>query len=384
MFDLMLLMTAAAAAMLPSPDAPSLAAERLYVGVGRPVPIVVTGPVEPTIDQVLSLVLMDEAGTALLPAVTVESGHADLADLCPDIWRIRRACYLQLMVGEDPAGSALVLQPMLSRLVPITIEDVNPNGIRYTRITGWYDELHPPAEGPPAEGAARDDAAGEESAEEPPSLIDDPAQGERLFTGLRIYPERDVLLRTSLGEIRLAMRPDHAPNTVWNFLRLCEGGFYQDVVFHRIVPLTRAGDPFVIQAGDPTGTGNGGPGFWLPMEPSALPHDFGVISMARDVDPDSAGSQIFICLSRAGTARLDGHYCAFGSAVEGAETIRAIADVELADVATGRPQVPPVILEALLVPAPPRRPDAGRPDRALCEPAPEPAEPPAGPKRVPR
>ncbi|MCH8822184.1 MAG: peptidylprolyl isomerase [Planctomycetes bacterium] len=174
-------------------------------------------------------------------------------------------------------------------------------------------------------------------------------------------------MHTSLGDIRLAMRPDQAPNTAWNFLELCAGGFYDGVVFHRVVPMTIAGDPFVIQAGDPTGSGNGGPGYWLPIEPSQLPHDFGVISMARDTPPDSAGSQFFICLSRAGTAALDGSYCAFGYAISGSETIQAIASVELADVSSGRPTDPPVIISATLIDSPPRTPEVGRPDKPLSE-----------------
>ncbi len=89
--------------------------------------------------------------------------------------------------------------------------------------------------------------------------------------------------------------------------------------------------------------------------------------MARADHPDSAGSQFFFCLSRDGTARLDGQYCAFGYAVDGAATIRAIAEVELTDVSTGRPENPPVILEAVVVAAPPRVPGTGRPDRPVSE-----------------
>jgi peptidyl-prolyl cis-trans isomerase B (cyclophilin B) len=200
---------------------------------------------------------------------------------------------------------------------------------------------------------------------------------------LRIYPETDVIMHTSKGDIRVAMRPDEAPNTAWNFLELGKGGFYRGVVFHRIVPLTANGQPFVIQAGDPTGTGDGGPGYWLPIEDSSLPHDFGVISMARSDDPDSNGSQIFFCLSREGTARLDGQYCSFGYAVDGADVIKSISEVELADVATGRPVQPPVITEAELVPAPARTPGSGRPDsRVTLEDAKQREQKPTG--RVPR
>jgi peptidyl-prolyl cis-trans isomerase B (cyclophilin B) len=238
---------------------------------------------------------------------------------------------------------------------------VRPDGSTYTGIAGWGP---PPADEP-----------------EPGTGSDATAEPQRVFSGFRVYAERDVALRTSLGDIVLAMRPDEAPNTAWNFRHLVAGRFYDGVVFHRVVPMTRDGRPFVIQAGDPTGGGDGGPGYPLPMEPSGLRHDFGVISMARADHPDSAGSQFFICLSRAGTARLDGQYCAFGYAVEGADTIRAVAAVELADVAAGRPVDPPVVLNAELVPSPPRTPGEGRPDRPVID---EEAAAETQPDRIPR
>jgi len=320
-------MVVAAAA---APDAP-LRPDRLYYGVGTPV----TVRVEVAGAGDVALALMEADGTLLAPPRATETGPVDVAALLPECLDRRRACYLQCLVGGLPAGSALVLQPMLSRLAPRTEQALRSDGAPYTRIVGW---------GPQQDG-----------------------DQDRVYSGLRVYPERDVVLHTSLGDITVAMRPDEAPNTAWNFLHLAEGGFYDGVVFHRVVPLTRQGRPFVIQAGDPTGTGKGEPGYWLPIEPSGLPHEFGVISMARGDDPDSAGSQFFFCLSRDGTARLDGQYCAFGYAVDGAATIRAIADVELADVSAGRPQDPPVILRAVVVAAPPRTPGTGRPDRPVSE-----------------
>ena len=300
---------------------------------------------------------MDAAGKLLAPPQGVARGRVDLRRVLPAVREIRRACFVQCLVEGRPTGSALVVQPMLSRLAPRTETARRPDGTPYTRIIGW---------GP-----------------EPTDAPDERADSGQTRSGMRIYPEQDVILRTSEGDIVLAMRPDEAPNTVWSFLRLVDGGFYDGVGFHRVVPLTRGGDPFVIQGGDPSGRGDGGPGYWLPIEPSRLTHDFGVISMARADDPDSAGSQFFICLSRPGTARLDGQYCAFGYAVEGAETIRAIAAVELADVAAGRPVDPPVIRIAETVPAPPRTPGEGRPDRPVTE-AVEPPLPETQPDRIPR
>ncbi len=338
------------AAVLAAPEA-RLRPDRVYYGIGSPV----TVQVEVADGAAVALALMEADGTLLAPPRAVRPGRVDVGALMPEcleppaIWR---ACYLQCLVDGEPTGSALVFQPMLSRLAPRTEQAQRPDGTPYTRIVGWG----------------------------PAAPQDDP---QRVFSGLRVYPEHDVILHTTLGDIVVAMRPDEGPNTVWNFLRLVEGGYYDGVVFHRVVPLTRQGHPFVIQGGDPTGTGEGEPGYWLPIEPSELPHEFGVISMARADSPDSAGGQFFFCLSRAGTARLDGQYCAFGHAVDGAGTIRAIADVELADVSTGRPAEPPAIVEASLVPAPPRAPGEGRPDRPVAETRPRPpAE--TQPDRVPR
>jgi cyclophilin family peptidyl-prolyl cis-trans isomerase len=394
----------AAALPAPTPE-PGPSAEWLYNGVDRPVMIRITSPAEGDDAAPLTLALMDAYGELLVRPAAVRPGRVDLAELMPDIWRLRRAAYLQLLVGDSPVGSSLVVQPLLSRLVPVAEEAISPGGVRYTHIVAWRDEreareVSEPAaagedadDGPPA-STAESGAESSEHAEPthegasrsgPGGWLAVPGADHRLLSGVRLYRERDVVLHTSEGDIRLAMRPDHAPNTVFNFLSLCEGGFYRDIAFHRVVPMTREGEPFIIQAGDPTAVGDGGPGYWLPLERSGLPHEFGTISMARDGDPDSAGSQFFICLSREGTARLDGDYCAFGYAMEGREAILAIAGVELADVEAGRPVDPPRIESTELIPAPPRVVGLGRPDRPV-EQAPLDAEQPAEarPGRVPR
>ncbi|MHC4219192.1 MAG: peptidylprolyl isomerase [Planctomycetota bacterium] len=325
---------------------PAIMSERLYVGVDRPV-MVTLG--EPDHGPGVALALMEADGELVVPPRPSVPGRINVAQVLPEIWSIRRTCYLQCLHDNQPVGSALVIQPLLSRPTMHTKQIVRPDGSTYTGIAGW---------GPPPT---------DQDADEPATDADQVPEPPRTFSGFRIYPERDILLRTSLGDIVLALRPDESPNTAWNFRHLAAGRFYDGVVFHRVVPLTRAGDPFVIQSGDPTGGGDGGPGYPLPMEPSGLRHEFGVISMARSDHPDSAGSQFFICLSRAGTARLDGQYCAFGYAIEGATIIRAIAAVELADVASGRPVDPPVVVTAQLIPSPPRTPGAGRPDRPVAE-----------------
>ena len=125
------------------------------------------------------------------------------------------------------------------------------------------------------------------------------------------------------GVITLELYPDIAPNTVANFIELANAGFYDGVIFHRVI----AG--FMIQGGDPTGTGRGGPGYAIKGEFAAngfendLAHTRGVISMARAQAPDSAGCQFFIM--HADAAYLDGQYAAFGRVLEGMDVVDAIA-----------------------------------------------------------
>ncbi|MBQ3866316.1 MAG: peptidylprolyl isomerase [Clostridia bacterium] len=116
--------------------------------------------------------------------------------------------------------------------------------------------------------------------------------------------------------------PDIAPKSAANFVKLAESGFYDGLTFHRIVP------GFVIQGGDPLGTGVGGPGWTIPGEfasngfPNDLKHERGVLSWARTPDPNSAGSQFFIMVDAA--PYLDGEYAAFGRITEGLEVIDEI------------------------------------------------------------
>lgn len=125
--------------------------------------------------------------------------------------------------------------------------------------------------------------------------------------------------------ITLEMDRNAAPNTVKNFLSLASGGFYNGLIFHRVIP------GFMIQGGCPEGTGMGGPGYSIRGEFKAngvdnpLKHTRGVISMARAMDPNSAGSQFFIMHQNA--PHLDGQYAAFGRVTDGMDTVDAIAAV---------------------------------------------------------
>ncbi|MCH2149932.1 MAG: peptidylprolyl isomerase, partial [Phycisphaerales bacterium] len=168
--------------------------------------------------------------------------------------------------------------------------------------------------------------------------------------------------------------------TAMNFMNLVQQRFYDNTIAHRILIKGRNGRPFVVQGGDPTGTGSGGPGWWTPLEPSTLGHDFGVLSMARADDPDSAGSQWFIALDRSETARLDGQYCAFAEAVDGHQTIVSMATTPVgdADYLSSRPVNPPLVRRMWIDPAPARRPEAGRPASRVLPPTDGPWSPDEG------
>ena len=139
------------------------------------------------------------------------------------------------------------------------------------------------------------------------------------------------------GIIKIELYPEYAPNTVANFVNLIESGFYNGLTFHRLVP------GFVIQGGDPVGNGTGGPGYTIAGEFKAngyskntLSHDKGVISMARSMDYDSAGSQFFIVLDDSAKSSLDGLYAGFGRVTEGMEILEEIEkSEEIADEASG-------------------------------------------------
>ena len=126
--------------------------------------------------------------------------------------------------------------------------------------------------------------------------------------------------------IKLELYPEKAPNTVNNFISLANSGFYDGLIFHRVIK------GFMIQGGDPAGVGTGGPGYCIDGEfalngfkKNDVKHLRGVISMARAMNPDSAGSQFFIMHDNA--AYLDGQYAAFGQVTEGIENVDKIASV---------------------------------------------------------
>ena len=155
------------------------------------------------------------------------------------------------------------------------------------------------------------------------------------------YPK--VQLDTSEGEVTLELWDDVAPKHAANFLKLVDDGFYDGLTFHRIIP------DFMIQGGCPRGDGTGGPGWHVDAEFNNRKHEPGVLSAARSSDPNSAGSQFFVCLTRENCQHLDGQYTAFGKVTQGMDAVEKIARTALADKRSGKPKNPPTIEKAARV-----------------------------------
>lgn len=128
--------------------------------------------------------------------------------------------------------------------------------------------------------------------------------------------EMVAVVETNMGTFSFKFYPEDAPQTVASFKKLANKGFYDGLIFHRVI----AG--FMMQGGDPTGTGTGGPGYTIKAEFNKHSHMAGTVSMARSGDPDSAGSQFFVCLAPA--SHLDGQYTVFGQVIDGMDVVDAI------------------------------------------------------------
>ena len=241
------------------------------------------------------LVLIDASGNKLGETeISFDAESIDLSQKLPEIWKQKQAVYVQAQNGDGQSvGSALVVVPLYP-----------PDAQRRVYVTEPF--------------------------------------------GLRIYPEVFGVMDTTEGEFTMQFTPEYAPNTVNNFMQLIAGGMYTNVKFHRILP------GFVIQGGDPLGSGLGGPGYSIDLEASSKKHKEGTLSMARSRDPDSAGSQFFVCLSEEGCVHLNNQYAAFGDVVKGMDVVRKIAATPLSDANMGTPAKAPMIKSAKLIPADPR------------------------------
>ena len=181
------------------------------------------------------------------------------------------------------------------------------------------------------------------------------AAGEKTEDKKTVNSSNEVaVIKTSEGEMVVQFWADAAPNTIDNFKKLASQGFYDGTIFHRIVK------GFMIQGGDPNSKdpakensyGEGGPGYNIKAEFNDHVHDRGVISMARGPDPDSAGSQFFICL--APVRRLDHQYTTFGKLAKGDDVLEKIGDTPVTKNSMGEPSKPTkrVVIESIkIVPA---------------------------------
>jgi len=163
-----------------------------------------------------------------------------------------------------------------------------------------------------------------------------------------------AVIKTNEGDMVVQFWTDAAPKTIENFKKLARQGFYDGTIFHRIVK------EFMIQGGDPNSKdpakensyGQGGPGYNIKAEFNDHSHDRGVVSMARGPDPDSAGSQFFICL--ASVHRLDHQYTTFGKLIKGQDVLEKIGDIPVTRNSMGEPSKPTkrvVIASIKIVPA---------------------------------
>ncbi len=143
-----------------------------------------------------------------------------------------------------------------------------------------------------------------------------------------------AVIETTEGSMTLSFLHEVAPGHVKNFVDLAEKGFYDGTVFHRVIP------GFMIQGGCPEGSGMGGPGYNIDAEFSPTPHVRGTLSMARSQDPNSAGSQFFICHGEA--SFLNNEYTAFGQLIEGDDTLDKIVNAETVPGGEGSKPVNPV------------------------------------------
>jgi peptidyl-prolyl cis-trans isomerase B (cyclophilin B) len=138
-----------------------------------------------------------------------------------------------------------------------------------------------------------------------------------------------AVIKTSDGEMVAEFWPEVAPNTVENFKKLARSGFYDGTAFHRIVKgfMIQGGDPLTKDPAKESRYGTGDPGYKIKAEFNDRSHERGVLSMARSSDPDSAGSQFFICL--ANVSRLDHQYTTFGKIIKGDDVLGKIGDTEV-------------------------------------------------------
>ena len=171
-------------------------------------------------------------------------------------------------------------------------------------------------------GCGKKEEVQTEKVEEQPEEVTEAEEATKPISEEPIVREKNpiVVMETNFGTIELELFWDKTPKTAENLLRLVLSGFYDSLTFHRIIPN------FVIQGGCPVGDGTAGPGYSIDFEKADTKHLKGSLAMARSQDPNSAGSQFYICLKA--LPNLDGNYVVFGKVVKGMDVVDKIAGVE--------------------------------------------------------
>jgi peptidyl-prolyl cis-trans isomerase B (cyclophilin B) len=177
---------------------------------------------------------------------------------------------------------------------------------------------------------------------------------EKKETAAMSEPKEVAVIKTSEGEMVAEFWPDVAPKTVENFKKLAKSGFYDGTAFHRIIKgfMAQGGDPLTKDPSKESRWGTGDPGYKIKAEFSQKKHERGVLSMARSSDPDSAGSQFFLCFGP--VSQLDGKYTAFGKIIKGDTVLDKLANVPVTRSSSGENSKPVnrVALESIkIVPA---------------------------------
>jgi len=178
------------------------------------------------------------------------------------------------------------------------------------------------------------------------------AADEKKAENLTMNASNEVaVIKTNEGDMVVQFWNDAAPNTIENFKKLARSGFYDGTIVHRIVKgfMIQGGDPNSKDPGKESSYGQGGPGYKIKAEFNDHSHDRGVVSMARSSDPDSAGSQFFICLAH--VPRLDGKYTTFGKLIKGGDVLKKIGDTPLTRNSTGEMSKPTkrVVIESIKI-----------------------------------
>jgi len=143
----------------------------------------------------------------------------------------------------------------------------------------------------------------------------------------KLFVDKVVVLKTEYGDIVIGFFKNAAPNHVDNFINLCKQGFYNGCIFHRVIPgfMIQGGDPNTKDINSQAAYGTGGPGYMIKQEFNPIPHDRGILSMARAFDPDSAGSQFFIMVKK--SSFLDNQYTVFGAVISGMDVVDKIVNL---------------------------------------------------------